>query len=183
LSNDLADFFQPSMRMGMVVLVIPLVGVAMRRIRTVLMRMGVTMRFSMRMGVPVSMRMSVRLLVAAWIYMKMLVLTFLRSARLLRPKLLARQLLFSSGDHIHLGRANAAPVHAGDLEPRVHPESLDRLAEELRRNSGVDQRAEKHVAADPGEAFKVGYTHQTPTTHHRYSGWPRQTGLTLMALL
>jgi hypothetical protein len=30
----------------------------------------------------------------------------------------------------------------------------------LLRHTGIDQRAQKHVAADAGKTIKVGYTHR-----------------------
>jgi hypothetical protein len=65
----------------------------------------------------------------------------------------SRQLFFAGGDHIQLGRADAAAVHAGDFQPCVHAQGFDRPGKHFRRNSSIQQGAKKHVAADPGKAF------------------------------
>ena len=77
----------------------------------------------------------------------------LSAERFLRPEFLARQFFLSRGDHVNLGRADAAAVHAGNLQPGVHAQGLHRADKKFRRNSGVHQGAKKHVATDPGEAF------------------------------
>jgi hypothetical protein len=69
------------------------------------------------------------------------------------PELFPRQLFFAGGNHIQLGGADAAAVDAGDFQPRVHAQGGNRPGKDLRRNSGVQQGAQKHIAADTGKAF------------------------------
>ena len=69
------------------------------------------------------------------------------------PELFSWQLFFAGGDHIEFGSADAAAVDAGDFQPGIHAQCFDGPGEDLRRNSGVQQGAQKHVAADPGKAF------------------------------
>src|SRR3954468_16226326 len=69
------------------------------------------------------------------------------------PELFPRQLFFSGGDHIEFCSADAAAVNAGNFQPSVHPQGLHRPGKDLGRNSGVQQGAKKHVAADPGKAL------------------------------
>src|SRR6185437_14929224 len=63
------------------------------------------------------------------------------------------------GVNIHLGGANAAAVHPGNLQPGAYPQRLDGLLQQLSGHTRVQQRAQKHVAADAGEAVKVGNAH------------------------
>ena len=72
---------------------------------------------------------------------------------LLAPELFPRQLFLTGGDHVNLGRADAAAIDARDFQARIHAQRLHGAGEDLWRNSGIDQRAKKHIAADPGEAF------------------------------
>src|SRR5215813_10596206 len=88
-----------------------------------------------------------------FVVMMMSVAVTVLMLRLFLPKFFPWQLFLSGNDHINFGRADAATVHAGDFQARVYGESFDGLLQQLRRNSGVHQRAEKHVAADPGETF------------------------------
>jgi len=75
------------------------------------------------------------------------------SLRLLFPEFFPGQLFFTGGDHIQLGGADAAAVHPGNLQAGVDAQGRDRPGEYLRRNSGVQQGAQEHIAADSGKAF------------------------------
>jgi hypothetical protein len=72
---------------------------------------------------------------------------------LLAPEFFARKLLLAGDDNVHLGCADAATIDARNLQPGVHTEGFHSAREQLKRNSGVDQRTEKHIAADPGKAL------------------------------
>src|SRR5690348_13607440 len=85
------------------------------------------------------------------------------------PELFPREFLLVGSDYVHLGRADSAPVHARTLKLRINAEGLYRPDEELRRHSGVNKGAKKHVAADPGKTFKVGNLHEDVSVHHRFS--------------
>jgi hypothetical protein len=61
-------------------------------------------------------------------------------------------ILFSVCDHIHFGGSDATAVHARNVQLGAETKSSYRLLESFRRNSGIDQCAEKHVAANSGEA-------------------------------
>ncbi len=121
-ADDLANFGQSAMGVIMAVPVALIMVVFVAVIMRVLVRMlmGVLVSMLMRMGV----------------------------LRLLRPELLSRQLFFARGNHIHLGRADAAAVHTRNLEVGIHSQRLNRADEQLRRHAGIDQRAEKHVSTD-----------------------------------
>jgi hypothetical protein len=100
------------------------------------------------------------------------------------PELFPRQLFFPRCNHVYLGCADAAPVYPLDLQARVHVQSLNRPDKNLGRNSGVNQSAHEHVAADPGKAFEVGYTHQRPQSFIiGFSFETRQTLAKSIALL
>src|SRR6185437_7680882 len=107
--------------------------------------MLVSMVVPVRVGVTVAMfmRVSVRAFMA----------TGMRMHSLLRPEFFSRQVLFPAVDDIHLGGADSAPVHAPDLKMRIQPKSINGPHKDLGRNSGVHQRAQKHIAADPGKAL------------------------------
>src|SRR5215471_9008739 len=66
---------------------------------------------------------------------------------LLFPVLLARHILLAADDHIKLCRGNAATIDARNLQRGSDVQVGDGLLEESKRNSGVEQGAEKHVAA------------------------------------
>jgi hypothetical protein len=72
---------------------------------------------------------------------------------LLAPKLFPWELFFTGHNHVNFGGADAATVYTGDLQARVYAQSFHGLTKQLRRNSGIDQRTEEHVAADSGKAF------------------------------
>jgi hypothetical protein len=69
------------------------------------------------------------------------------------PELFPRQLFFSGGNYIKLGSADAAAVNARNIQPRIHAQGFHRPRKDFRRNSGVQQSAKKHVAADAGKAL------------------------------
>lgn len=52
-------------------------------------------------------------------------------------------------EHVHLGRCQPAAAHLAQLQARAHVERGCRLFKQRERDPRVDQRAQKHVAADP----------------------------------
>jgi hypothetical protein len=130
LSDDLANLLQPAMRVLM----------RMRVRRTLLVRFRLTVRVRVMLLIPVAMRLMPVLL--------------LRSS-ILFPEFLPRQLFFAGSDHVDFCGADAAAIHARDLQPGImaKPKGGDGLRQELWRYSGIDQGAKKHIAADPGEAL------------------------------
>jgi hypothetical protein len=133
--DDLPYLFQPAMR------------VMMRVIVFVQMLVG---RFPL-VGVLMNGTMIVFMLMTTFIVVPRCVDVF--ALRGLLPELLARQLFFAGGNNIDLDSADAAAVHARDFQTRIHAQSFHSLRQELGRYSGIDQRAKKHVAADPGKTF------------------------------
>src|SRR5689334_5390703 len=105
------------------------------------MRRGVGTRF-MLMFMRVSMRM------------RMLVNVFVLVMKRMRV-VLSWALRLSFHQHVNLRRANATTVHACDLQHRTDVQGLNRFLKKFDWNSCVDKRAEKHVAADPGEAVEI----------------------------
>ena len=75
---------------------------------------------------------------------------------LLLPEFLAWKLFFSGGNHVKFHGTDAAALHAGDLQAGIYPERLHSAGEHLGLYSGVQQCAQEHVAADTGEALKIG---------------------------
>jgi hypothetical protein len=81
-------------------------------------------------------------------------------ATLLLGKRLARQFLFPVYEHIYLGRADTAAIHPRNFQAGPDVQGRDRVFEEFRRHSGIDQCAEEHIAAHSREAVEVGYAHR-----------------------
>src|ERR1019366_8820152 len=61
--------------------------------------------------------------------------------------------------YVNLGSGDAAAVHLADSQGRANAECGGRLVKHLRRNAGVDECGEKHVACDSGEAVEISNTH------------------------
>src|SRR5215831_11831629 len=126
--------------------------------------MGMLMSVLVLVIVPVFMTCMMILVVG----MRVLVVVMVMSGLLGNPELLPGQFLLAGGDYIDLGGADTAASDSGDFQPGIHPERRHRPREEVGRNSGVDQRAKKHVATDPGKAFEVSNSHRAPEIHHRF---------------
>ena len=62
-------------------------------------------------------------------------------------------------EHVNLDRRYAAAVNALNLDPRVQSERLYRTAEQFGIDTGIYQCAEKHVAANTGEAIEISNSH------------------------
>src|SRR5271166_4485096 len=80
---------------------------------------------------------------------------------MMRPKLLPRHVLLAVHHNVELGSRDASPIHTGKLQGRSDVQVGDGLLEQLERNSGVEQRAQEHVAADAGETIEIGNTHRS----------------------
>src|SRR5689334_14754165 len=121
------------------------------------MLVPVCMRIAMVMRVISPMRMIVRVSRVVRMGMCMAMVFMLvavrRCFRFLFPELFARQLFFTGGDHVQLGSTDAAAVYAGYFQAGIHAQGLHCPGKELRGNSGVQQGAQKHIAADTGEAL------------------------------
>ena len=64
--------------------------------------------------------------------------------------------LFFLHDYVNLGRTDTAAIHSENFQGGTKVQGGDRLVKKIWRDTGVNQRAEKHVAADPGEAVDIG---------------------------
>ena len=73
---------------------------------------------------------------------------------------LARLILLTMRINIRLDRADAVARNTSNLQAGIDIQRCDCLFEELLRHTGIDQRAQEHVAADAGKTIKVGYTHR-----------------------
>src|SRR5436190_21646533 len=124
------------------------------------MRMALCMFMLMVVGIRfVFMAMfdiAVRMLLAVLVMMALL-----SCLGLLFPEFFAWKLFFSGGNHIQFYRTDAAALHPRNLQAGIHAQCLHGLCEDLRRYSGIQQRAQKHVAADPGEALKISNPHSS----------------------
>src|ERR1700722_3692164 len=86
-------------------------------------------------------------------------LMFMGVFRLSPSKLLPRQILLPIHPDVDLGSRNPAPHDPRNLELSFESERGDRLFQDARRNSGIHERAQKHVATHSGKTFKVGNPH------------------------
>src|SRR5271157_2647229 len=77
----------------------------------------------------------------------------------IRPELFARQVLFAVHQDVKFGGGDACPSHTRKLQRRADVQVRDGLLEQLERNAGVEQRAEKHIAADAGKTIEIGNAH------------------------
>ena len=69
---------------------------------------------------------------------------------------LARSFGLAIHDDINFSRADATAVHARDFEGCTDVQSFNCSLKKRHRNSSINHSAEKHVAADPGEAVEIG---------------------------
>ena len=69
---------------------------------------------------------------------------------------LVRGFLLAVYDYINLGCTDAAAIYTLDFEGCTNVQGINCLPKKIGGNSGVDERAEKHVAADPGKAVEIG---------------------------
>src|SRR5579872_2961346 len=72
---------------------------------------------------------------------------------LFRPVLFPRKIFLSVDPHVHLGRRNPAADDSRNLQPRAHVKRRHGFFQYSRRNSGIDERAQEHVAAHAGKTF------------------------------
>ncbi len=86
---------------------------------------------------------------------------------LLRPVHFTRHVLLAIDPNVNLRCRNAATYNTGDLQVRAYVQRRHGIFEYLRRNSGVDQRAQEHVSADSGKALKIRNPHKSSPKRHR----------------
>ncbi len=61
--------------------------------------------------------------------------------------------------HIDLRRVDAASIDAAQLQFRAKIKRGDGILKHLEWNARIDQRAEKHISADSGEAIQIRNLH------------------------
>jgi hypothetical protein len=62
--------------------------------------------------------------------------------------------------HIHFGRRESAAHHLACFQPRAHAQRGRRLRHQVKRNAGIDQCAQQHIAADAGKALEIPNSHR-----------------------
>ena len=135
--NDLPNLRQPAtMRMGVWMFVRDRVFVRERATRP---RFCVLMRMLAFMMVMLMMTVAMLMLIV--------------SSRLPFPILLPRQILLPVDVNIHLRGRNPAAYHTRNFQPRSDTECRHGFFQQPRRNSGIHQRAQKHVAAHAGKTL------------------------------
>ncbi len=72
---------------------------------------------------------------------------------LLLPLQVPRRILLPIHPHIHLGGRDPAARHPRNLQPRLQVQARDSFLQQPGRNSGIHQRAQKHVAAHAGKTL------------------------------
>jgi hypothetical protein len=75
------------------------------------------------------------------------------------PVFLARKIFVPTDYHVNLSCANAAAADAAHFQAGSQVEGCNGLLQQSQGHAGVNQHAEKHVAADPGKAIKISYAH------------------------
>jgi hypothetical protein len=60
---------------------------------------------------------------------------------------------------IHLGSGDSVPLDAAAGERGIEAEGFSHRLQLVKRDSGVDGRAEEHVAANSGETIEIGNAH------------------------
>lgn len=98
------------------------------------------------------------------------------SMRVSGVNFLAWDVFLSVDEDIDFRRGDAAAIDTRDLEFRAELESANGFAQQVGRHSGVDERAEKHVAADSAETVEV-------RDAHRDDGWRRRGAASLVESL
>lgn len=76
---------------------------------------------------------------------------------------LARQILLTIHPDIYFGGRDPAAYYPRYFQPRPHVQSGNCVFEQLRRNSGIDEGAHEHVAADAGKTLKISDAHRKLT--------------------
>ena len=66
--------------------------------------------------------------------------------------------------HVDFRRGNTAAAHLARFEPRAYIERGRRLCKVAEGNTGIDQRAQQHVAANAGKALQISNSHQADST-------------------
>jgi hypothetical protein len=77
------------------------------------------------------------------------------------PEFLTRQVFLAVHHDIEFGGGDARPIHARKLQRCSDVQVGNGLLEKLEGNSGVEQGAQKHVAANTGEAIEIGNAHES----------------------
>ena len=94
------------------------------------------------------------------LFMAVIMVMFL-SVTLLFPEDFTRQFFFTVDIDVQLCGRDPAAIHSRNFQPGSNIKRRDRVLEQLSRNSGIYQGAEKHVAADAGEAVEVSDAHRS----------------------
>ena len=133
-----------------------LVGVVLMRVVVrVVMRGIMRMLMIMFMGVIVIMRV-VRVL--------MTVLMGVRVVRMVIVRAVLVRMLDLSGilfrNNVHLCCGNTTAVHFAHLKARANIQGRGSLREHCEGDTSIHQRAQHHVATDPGKALQIANTHR-----------------------
>jgi hypothetical protein len=112
--------------------------------------------FRVRMFVLVRMLMfvSVRSIVLGMLVRRALMLVLMRRLRMGLRQAIAFQ-------DMDLGACDPTAVHALDAKTCSQAKRVDGIHQHLRRNPGIDQGAQQHVARDAGKTVKICNAHET----------------------
>jgi hypothetical protein len=117
--------------------------------------MRVLVRVLMRMHGSICVRVFVFMLmiVTVRVHVRMLVLVILHW-------MIVNVLVALSRQDVDFGSAETAAHDLPVLEARANVESRNRVLKNREGNASIDEGAEKHVAADAGEAFEISNSHR-----------------------
>ena len=91
-------------------------------------------------------------------------------------------------DHIHFDRRQPASAHLAHLYARTNVQRGRSVSEHAEGNASIHQRAQHHVAADPGKALQIADSHCSVILNERHNRrvifragsdparWPAQDG-------
>jgi hypothetical protein len=92
------------------------------------------------------------MIVVMMVFMSSIVVVRVKFA-VLRRVFFARKIFFAVDPNVHLGGGDAAADDPRNLQTCAYAQSRHGVLQHSRRNSSVDKRAQKHVAAHAGKTF------------------------------
>jgi hypothetical protein len=120
---------------------------------------GVLMR--VHCAISVSVLVSVLVLVTVGVRMLVLVIVNVRvGVIVLVDSFDVGVLVIGLGDDVDLGSGEAAAHDFAAFNARIDVQGCNSVFEHGKWDASIDEGSEEHVAADAGEAFEIGNSHQ-----------------------
>jgi hypothetical protein len=147
------------MNLGAVVVLVLGIGLESMSVRMRMCRIVVRVRMGVDVGMLVGMHSAIRMRVFVSVRMRVQ----MRVRVVLAAKdFVARHVLNAVHDDVDLGGGDSGALDTGDLDFGSEVQFADGVTEEFRGDSGVDEGAEEHIAADAGETIEVSDPHRRP---------------------